>query len=241
MQDHAWCLTPMLQGSRDSLEVWSLNFLVMRVWYVSRSNTLDLKEISQLSFEHCYQLHTPRESWNHRNMHMAGHRIFRCQILTLSKVWGKRTEAPWNPTHAHMFSFFLASRIEIGKWILRLPVQHVSGGHIPSCNSSICVFEVILVRTIAHTRPLWFLLDQCSDFALFSVARPCHPKLARATTEMWPPGKLKFKIHFTISNLDARKKLNTWTCVEFQGTSVGWPQILLNVNIWQRKTRYAAI
>ena len=28
------------------------------------------------------------------------------------------------------------------------------------------------------------------------------------------------KIHFPISNIDARKKLKIWACVEFQGTSV---------------------
>ena len=87
---------------------------------------------------------------------MAGHRIFRCQILTLSKIRGRHAEAPWDLAHARIFSFFLASIFEIGKWILRLQVQHVSGGQ---SHSSICVFEVILVRTIAHTRPLWSLLD----------------------------------------------------------------------------------
>ena len=40
----------------------------------------------------------------------------------------------------YMFSFFLASMFEIGKWILRLGVQRVSGGHIPSCD--ICMFGV---------------------------------------------------------------------------------------------------
>ena len=177
-----------------------------------------------MSFEHCYQLHTPRESWNHRNM--AGHRIFRCQIPTLSKIWGQHTEVPWDSAHAHIFSFFLASIFEIVKWILRLPVQHdiVSGGHIPSCGT--CVFEVILVRTIAHTRPLRSLLDQWSDFALVSGA--AH---ARATPNLHmlqlkcDPGKLNLNIHFTISNRDARKKLNIWACVEFQGASVCRPQI----------------
>ena len=175
---------------------------------------------------------------------MGAYGVLRCQILTLSKIRGQHTEAPWNSTHAHRFGFFLASTFEIGKWILRLPVQHVSGGHFPSCG--ICVFEVISVRTIAHTRPLWSLLDQWSDFALFSGAAharatTCHPKLAYATTEMWPPGKLNLKIHFTISNLDARKKLNIWACVDIQGASARWPRTLLSVDIWQQKTRYAAI
>ena len=40
MRDHASCLTPILQGRRVFLEMWRLNFLVSRVCYVSRSNTL---------------------------------------------------------------------------------------------------------------------------------------------------------------------------------------------------------
>ena len=39
---------------------------------------------------------------------------------------------------AHMFTFFLGSISEIAKWTLRLGVQRVSGGHIPSCG--MCVF-----------------------------------------------------------------------------------------------------
>jgi hypothetical protein len=58
---------------------------------------------------------------------MAAYRVFRCQILTLSKIRGQRTEAPWNSTHAHMFSFFLALRFEIVKWIFRFSLP---GGHI---------------------------------------------------------------------------------------------------------------
>ena len=41
--------------------------------------------------------------------------------------------------------------------------------------------------------------------------RPCHPKLAYATTAvklMWLPGTLNLKLHSTISNIDARKKLD---------------------------------
>ena len=70
--------------------------------------------------------------WN-----MTGYRIFYVQILTLGKIWGQHTEAPWNRAYAHMFSFFLASRFETRKWIWRLQVQRVSGGHISSC--SICM------------------------------------------------------------------------------------------------------
>ena len=40
------------------------------------------------------------------------------------------TEAAWNSACAYMFSFFLASRFEIRKWILSLQVQRVSWGHI---------------------------------------------------------------------------------------------------------------
>ena len=97
---------------------------------------LVLKEISRFYLEHCYQTHTPHESWNHGIM--AGYRISRCQTLALSKIRGQHTEAPWDSTCAHVFSFFLASMFEIGKWILRLGVQRVSGGHIPSCG--MCVF-----------------------------------------------------------------------------------------------------
>ena len=40
MRDHASCLTPILQGRALFLEVWRVDFLVIRVCYVSRSNTL---------------------------------------------------------------------------------------------------------------------------------------------------------------------------------------------------------
>ena len=40
MRDHAWCLTPILQGRRVFLEMWWMDFLVIRVCYVSRSKTL---------------------------------------------------------------------------------------------------------------------------------------------------------------------------------------------------------
>ena len=90
---------------------------------------------------------------------MAAYRVFRCQISALSKIRGQLTEVPWNSACAYMFSFFLASIFEIGKWILRLGVQRVFGGHIPSCGMHVRV-RVITVRTIAHSRPLWSLLDQ---------------------------------------------------------------------------------
>ena len=40
MRDYAWCLTPTLQGRRIFLEMWWLNFLVIRVCYVSRPNAI---------------------------------------------------------------------------------------------------------------------------------------------------------------------------------------------------------
>ena len=40
MRDHGCCLTPILQGRRGFLEMWCLDFLVIRVCYVSRSKTL---------------------------------------------------------------------------------------------------------------------------------------------------------------------------------------------------------
>ena len=188
-----------------------------------------------MSFEHCYQLHTPRESWNHRNM--AGHRVFRCH----------HTDAPWNSTHTRIFSVFLASIFEIGKWNLRLPVQHVSGGH----NHSKLWHMRVWGHFGAHHRAYSPIVVLTWPMKWFRIALgcgtcPCHPKLAYATTEMWPPDTRarwtpNLEIHFLISNIDARKKLNTWAHVEPQGASVNWPRILLNVNIWQRKIRYPAI
>ena len=70
---------------------------------------------------------------------------FRCQILVLSAIRGQRTEAPWTSACARVFSFFLASIFEIGKWILRLGVQRVSKGHNPSCG--ICMLGVAQVCT----------------------------------------------------------------------------------------------
>ena len=42
MRDHAWCLTPILQGSRDFLEVWRLNFIVTRVCYIMYQGQIPL-------------------------------------------------------------------------------------------------------------------------------------------------------------------------------------------------------
>ena len=40
IRDHAWCLTPILQGRRGFLEMWGSDFLVIRVCYASRSKSL---------------------------------------------------------------------------------------------------------------------------------------------------------------------------------------------------------
>ena len=173
---------------------------------------------------------------------MAGYRIFRCQILVLSKIWGQHTEAPWNFACAHMFSFFLASIIEIGKWTLRLGVQRVSGGHIPSCGcGSTCVWG-------SHSK-LWLWFNVClnATFQVVVVVERVsggHIPSCGCGCGMWPPDTRwtpNLKIHFPISNIGARKKLNIWAHAEFQGASVCWPQILRNTNIWQRKIRWPAI
>ena len=50
--------------------------------------------------------------------------------IRIESILRPTAEALWNSACAHVFSFFLASRFEIRKWILRLQVQRVSGGHI---------------------------------------------------------------------------------------------------------------
>ena len=59
-------------------------------------------------------------------MNVVGYWTFHVKISTLSQIWGQHTEAAWNSACTHVLSFFLASRIEIRKWILRLQVQRVS-------------------------------------------------------------------------------------------------------------------
>ena len=79
------------------------------------------------------------------------------------------------------------------------------------------------------------------------VAVGCHacltyPKHAHATISIHPynthTAQKKTQIHFLISNLDARKKLNIWAYAQFQGASVCCPQILLNIKIFTWKIRY---
>ena len=63
--------------------------------------------------------------------------------------------------------------------------------------------------------------------------------------EMWPQTHvelLTLKIHFPISNIDARKKLNIWahvefqgTSVEFQGASVCWPKRIDSLSIFDNE------
>ena len=174
---------------------------------------------------------------------MAAYRVFRCQILTLSKVWGQHTEAPWNSTHAHMFSFFLASRFEIVKWIFRFSLPGPWGSHF-SC--SICKFGVAraCVAPENNAKSLHWSSKDHNGRVWAMVRTKMTSNTHMPQLEMWPPDTRwtpNLKIHFPISNIDARKKLNVWAHAEFQGASVCWPQILLNVNIWQRKIRCPAI
>ena len=109
-------------GRAPFFEMWCIDFLVIRVCYVSRSNTLK----SWISEKvHGWFLSTDTKRTRSKRVeiagmwwNMTGYRIFHMNILTLSKIWGHHTDAPWNCAYAHMFSFFLASRFEIGKWIL---------------------------------------------------------------------------------------------------------------------------
>ena len=94
---------------------------------------------------------------------MVGYRIFHMKILTL------RTNKTSNFQSLGLctcrYAWFLSSIAdEVGNQFLRLQVQRVLGSLL---NDSICLFEVILVRTIDHSRPLWSSLDQRRDFALF--------------------------------------------------------------------------
>ena len=70
--------------------------------------------------------------------------------------------------------------------------------------------RVILVRTIADSRPLWSLLDQWSDVPLFWVRRmPVPPQTCICSTLNVTPGTRwtpNLKIPYPISNIDARKK-----------------------------------
>ena len=187
-----------------------------------------------MSFEQCYQLYTPRESWNQRNM--VGRRTLRYQMLTSSKLRGHHTEAPRNSTHAHIFNF------EINIWNRNVDFKIAIAQHMRMCLG--VIFQVV---AYACLRSFWctpsFILAQCSRYLTNELILhcfgwgtcPCYPKLVYATTEMWHPGTLNLQIHFTISNLNARRKLKMWACEGSQGASVCWPQIS------QRKTRYATI
>ena len=123
-------------------------------------------------------------------------------------------------------------------------MQSVSGSHIAKDN--ICVFGVILVSTIDHSRPLWSSLDQRRNFALFwGAAFACTiPNTHMLFFAMWLPDTLctkKLEIHFRKLKNYAMKKLNIWAHAEFQGASVCWPPILLNVKIFIWKIRYPVI
>ena len=123
-------IPPMKRSKSNYLKILSNDFLVIRVCYVSRSNTLKswISERIIIAFlrSRAFHTHFSRAEITGICMNMVGYWIFRMKISTLSQIWGQHTEAPWNSTCAHMFSFFLASRFEVWKWILRLQVQRVS-------------------------------------------------------------------------------------------------------------------
>ena len=112
-------------------------------------------------------------------------------------------------------------------------------------NCSICVPVIEVYRNPTAT--------QCGlHMSIETIARcsevPCMPGVPKTRTCHnfdTPLQQSRFtcnlKIHFLISNLDARKKLNIWAHVEFQGASVCWPQIWLNVDIFIRKIQYPTI
>ena len=128
MRDRGSDLTPILQGRAGFLEMWWPDFLVIRVCYVSRSTTLKSWVSKRV---YCWFLSTATKRTYSKRVeiariwwNMTGYRIFHMNILTLSKIWGQRTDGPWNSAYAHTFSFFLASRVEIVKWISRLQVLY---------------------------------------------------------------------------------------------------------------------
>ena len=176
---------------------------------------------------------------------MAVYRVFRCQILTLSKIRGQHTEAPWN-FNMPMCCFFLASIFEIVKWAFRFSVP---GGHI----SVVAYASLGWHRRVPHpkTMQIHYIGQVKSTLGEYGrVWAMVRTKMISNThmsqLEMWPPdpgtcciGNLK--IHFPISNIDARKKLKICACAIFQGDLVCWPRALLNVDIWKRNIRYAAI
>ena len=94
---------------------------------------------------------------------MVGYRFFHMKILTLRTNKNLISRA-WDCVRAGMLGFFLAllTRSEIDFKIASATC--VLGSLL---NDSICLFEVILVSTIDHSRPLWSSLDQRRDFALF--------------------------------------------------------------------------
>ena len=135
MRDHACCLTPILQGRRVFLKVWRLDFLVIRVCYVS---------------------------------------VF-----------------------------------EIGKWILRLGVQRVSGGHNVISSCGICMFGVAQAcaapqnnakslhwSSKAHDGRLWAMVRTKT-----TRTRTCHNLECDPQTHVELP-TLKSTFRFQISRLE---------------------------------------
>ena len=109
-------------------------------------------------------------------------------------------------------------------------------------NCSICVrvIEVYRNPTVTHCGLHMSIatIARCSGVSRMPgvpKTRTCHnfAKDTRCTCNL--------KIHFLISNLDARKKLNIWAHAEFQAASVCWPQIWLNMDIFIWKIQYPTI
>ena len=86
------------------------------------------------------------------------------------------------------------------------------------------LFQLLRVSMEA-THSAWIRRNRAMT-RCFQADLPTSAQLLRCTCNL--------QIHFPISNIDARKKPNTWAHAEFQGGSVYSPRILLNVNIFKR-------
>ena len=215
MRDHGCCLTPILQGRRFFFEMWRLNFLVIRVCYVSRSNTLKSWILKK---SHAWVLSTVINYTHPARAEITG--IWQRIEFFVVKYWH------WVKSEANIPKRLriLRTPLCINIWNRKVDFKIASAACAWGSYSKLWHMRV-WGHFGAHHRPYspvvvftWPMKWFCIVFGCGTC--PCHPKLACATTEMWPPGTLNLKIHFTISNIDARKKLKIWACVEFQGASV---------------------